>query len=721
MSEAAAKYEPRTPPARLALTPQFLTQSHRMPRHVQKGLGKFYKEFPKDTKAETWHVEPIKTFKDPNLRTARVNIQYRLILRVPFEGDNTWYLIWIDNHDEAMGWATNRVVDWNAELQAVQVYDAIEAEAQLAEDRQPGYQAQPKHPLSDFSDEQLIRIGVPDVLLPSVRKIKDFFDVDRIKGYIPEALYDNLLHLFAGDDIDHLIRDVEEGLVDTTDFQAQKQSPNNRRGILELSGDEALDDALLGDFAAWRVFLHPSQRILAEGNFSGPVKVTGGAGTGKTVAALHRAKHLSHHGEGLILFTTFTKSLTEALEQDLRDLGANMSRVRIDNLDALANKLSREFGLVDGRLGLVEFTRKEEMALGLLENKIHEAGLQDTFSPEALMKEYRDVILEYDCQSEADYRHVPRTGQGYRLGKQQRAQIWAILEAYEAELHGMGYKHLGKFYNELVHHLRAHPDKVPFRHIVADEIQDLGLIKLRMLRALAPDAPDDLFLAGDPLQKIYSGHTIFNKARIEVRGKRSRKLKINYRTTEQIRRYALQPIAQLDFEDFDGEQARKDGYISLRSGAEPGYELFDSTEAEMEWLLDKIHAYTDVNAPDTVLPSEIVVAVPKSKLLNGLASVLHQSEIPYLKFSGSKTTGDRNGVVLSTMHNLKGHEYKIVFLTGLSADTYPGRPSGSLNWTEEDIAAYNKQRAALLYVACSRAVWRLHLSGVGEGCGMVEI
>jgi superfamily I DNA/RNA helicase len=115
------------------------------------------------------------------------------------------------------------------------------------------------------------------------------------------------------------------------------------------------------------------------------------------------------------------------------------------------------------------------------------------------------------------------------------------------------------------------------------------------------------------------------------------------------------------------------------------------------------------------------VAVPKSKLLNGLVSVLHQSEIPYLKFSGSKTTGDRNGVVLSTMHNLKGHEYKIVFLTGLSADTYPGRPSGSLNWTEEDIAAYNKQRAALLYVACSRAVWRLHLSGVGEGCGMVEI
>lgn len=720
MSEPIATYQTKSQPVRLALTPQFITQSYRMPRHVQRGLEKFYKEFPKDTKAETWHVEPIKTFKDQNLRTARVNIQYRLILRVPFDGDNTWYLIWIDNHDEAMDWATNRVVDWNAELQAVQVYDAIEVEAQLAQERKPVYQAQPKHPLEEVSDEQLVRIGVPEVLLPSVRKIKDFFDVDRIKDFISDALYDNLLHLFAGDDIDNLIRDVEEGRVPTEDFQVQKQSPNNRRSILELTGDEALDNALLGDFAAWRVFLHPSQRILAEGDFSGPVKVTGGAGTGKTVAALHRAKHLSHKGEGLILFTTFTKSLTKALEQDLRDLGADLSQIRIDNLDALANKLSREFGLVEGRLGLVEFTRKEEMALGLLENKIYEAGLHDNFSPEALMKEYRDVILEYDCQTEADYRHIPRTGQGYRLGKQQRAQIWAIIQAYEAELHEMGYKHLGKFYNELVYYLRGNPSNIPFRHIVADEIQDLGLVKLRMLRALAPEAPNDLFLVGDPLQKIYAGHTIFNKARIEVRGKRSRKLKINYRTTEQIRRYALQPIAHLDFQDFDGEQAQKDGYISLRSGAEPAYQLFDSADAELEWLLEKVRAYIAPDAPDTVLPSEIVVAVPRSKLLSGLASAFHQSDLPYFKFSGRKNTGDRNGVVLSTMHNLKGHEYKIVFLTGLSADTYPGRPSGSIKWTEEEVAAYNKQRAALLYVACSRAVWRLHLSGVGEGCKIIK-
>jgi superfamily I DNA/RNA helicase len=398
-----------------------------------------------------------------------------------------------------------------------------------------------------------------------------------------------------------------------------------------------------------------------------------------------------------------------------------MSKVRIDNLDALGNKLSREFGLVTGRLGLVEFTKKEDMALGILEKKMAEAGLEDLFTPAELLKEYRDIILEYDCQTENDYRHIARPGRGFRLGKLQREQVWNIIQAYEAELHGLGYKHLGRFYNELVHFLRDHPEKAPFRHIVADEIQDLGLIKLRMLRALAPEAPNDLFLVGDPLQKIYPGNTIFNKANIEIRGKRSRKLKINYRTTEQIRQFALQPIAQLDFQDFDGEIARQDEYISLRSGTIPGYQLFEDAEAEQEWLLEKIQAYTAPDAVDRVAHSEIAVACPRSKMLNGLVNAFHTAKVPYYKFSGSKSSGNLDGVVLSTMHNLKGHEYKIVFLTGISADTYPGRPTGYHDWSEEESEVYDKRRAALLYVACSRAVWRLHLSGVGERCGMYEL
>lgn len=719
MSEPAPTYSSSPDSVRLALTPQFITQSYRMPKQVQNGLEKFYKEFPKDTKAATWHVEPISTFRDPNLRTARVNKQYRLVLRVPFEGDHTWYLLWIDNHDEAMDWAKNKMVEWNHLVQAVQVYDVTEAQAALrAEEPQVRYEG-PVHPLQRVADEQLMKIGVPEVLIPSVRKIRDFFDVDRIQQYIPEGVYENLLHLFAGDPVENLIRDVEEGLVESEDFLAQKRSANNRRSILELTGDEALDEALLGDFAAWRVFLHPSQRILAEGDFSGPVKVTGGAGTGKTVAALHRVKHLSEQGEGLILFTTFTKSLTRTLEDDLRSLGANMSKVRVANLDSLGNQLAREFGLITGRLGLVEFTGKTDLAEEVMGKAAAAAGLSGHFSAATLLREYTDVILEYDCETISDYRNVLRQGQETRLGKRQREAIWQAVRHYELELEEMGYMHLGRFYNDLVRHLRAHPEKTPFRHVVADEIQDLGLIKLRMLRALVPVAPNDLFLAGDPLQKIYPGQTIFNKARIEVRGKRSRRLRINYRTTEQIRRYALLPIRQLDFADFDGQITPKEGDISLRSGAMPGYERFDSTEQEMEWVLEKVRRYIEAKDSDPVHPPEIAVACARSKVLNDWVNAFHEAGVPYYKFSGKSSKGDRDGVVLSTMHRLKGHEYKIVFLTGISEDTYPGRPSDSEDWTTDQLALFEKQRAALLYVACSRAVWKLHISGVGEACRLV--
>jgi superfamily I DNA/RNA helicase len=705
---------------RLALTPQFITQTYRMPRQVQKGLEKFYKEFPKDTKAATWHVEPINTFRDPNLRTARVNIQYRLILRVPFEGDDTWYLLWIDNHDEAMAWAENRVVEWNNLVQAVQVYDLAETEARLEKQKAEDTKVEYRHPLAEVTDDQLMRVGVPDVLIPSVRKILDFDDVDRIQGFIPDGVYENLLHLFAGDPVDNLIRDVEEGLVESDHFHAQKRSANNRRGILELTGDEALDEALLGDFAAWRVFLHPTQRILAEGNFNGPVKVTGGAGTGKTVAALHRGRHLSEHGEGMILFTTFTKSLTQSLEDDLRSLGANMAMVRITNLDSLTSSLSREYGLLSGRVGLLEFSGKIHVAEGLMENLIFEAGLHEQYSPQEALREYIDIVLEYDCKSLREYRNIIRHGRGFRLGKRQREEIWKVLQEYEDKLDELGYRHVGQLYNDLARFLNEHPEKRTFRHVIADEVQDLGLIKLRLLRALAPEGNNDLFLVGDPLQKIYPGDTNFSKAGIAIRGKRSRKLRINYRTTEQIRRYALQPILSLDFRDFDGEEARKDGYISLRSGAIPTYRLFPSHEEETAWVLAQVAKYLEGEGGEPVHPFEVAISCLRSQQLGDLGKAFHNAKLPYYQSAGKKSKGDPKGVVLSTMHNLKGHEYKIVFLTGISADTYPGRPRGHQEWSEEHLAEYDKERAALLYVACSRAVWNLHLSGVGEGCGMVE-
>lgn len=702
--------------AQLAMTPQFITQSYQMPAHVQKALSKFYKEFPKDTQAATWHVEPISTFRDPHLRTARANQQYRIVLRIPFDGDNTWYLLWIDNHDEAMDWAKDKRVDWNRQVQAVQVYDVSVAEMVDKVEAEKVQDHHEQHPLDQISDAQLIQIGVPDVLIPSVRKLDEFHDVDRVRSYLPESVYENLLHIFAGDPIEYLIRDVEEGRVDSDDFQEQKQSANNRRGIVELTDDEALNEALLGDFAAWRVFLHPTQRLLAEGSFKGPVKVTGGAGTGKTVAALHRAKYLSLHGEGKVLFTTFTKSLTIALEKDLRDLGTHMSRVKVTNLDKLVVELHKRISQDRRRSSILDFVNKLPVAEGILDNLCYEAGLPEQFTGKELLREYTRVVLAHNCQSLSDYQNVQRTGRGFKLGSNQRQAVWEVLQAYEQQLKDKGYRHLEQLYNEVSNFLQQQPRKRPFRHVVADEIQDLGLVKLRLLRALAPETNDDLFLVGDPLQKIYPGQTNFSKAGIHIRGKRSRKLKINYRTTEEIRRFALVPVLPIELQDFDGEAADKKTYISLRSGKRPEYRLYPDRATEIEQVIAKIRQYLDPEYEEHVAAPEIALACPRKRNLDEVIRVLHPAGIPYYLSAGKYSKGDRRGLVLSSTHNLKGHEYKVVFLLHIDADHYPMRPSGYQSWTPEQLEHYDRQQAALLYVASSRAINRLHVSGVGQPC-----
>jgi superfamily I DNA/RNA helicase len=450
------------------------------------------------------------------------------------------------------------------------------------------------------------------------------------------------------------------------------------------------------------------------------MKVTGGAGTGKTVAALHRAKYLSKYGDGRILFTTFTKSLTNVLERDLRDLGANMSNIRITNLDKLVIQLVRQFRLITGRIGILEFSNKLEMIEGMLENLLFEVGLLEQYSSKDLLAEYNDVYLANNCLTLKEYQNVLRSGRGFRLGSNQRKEIWEVLQKYEQQLSHKGYVHLGRLYNDVSNYLNNHPDQKPFRHIVADEIQDLGLIKLRFLRALAPEAEDDLFLVGDPLQKIYPGTTTFSKVRIHIRGKRSRKLKINYRTTEQIRLFALLPVLPLDLEDFDGEAADKRAYISLRSGEQPEYQLYDTPEKELEQVTEQIQHYLESEETKQIAPSEIAIACPRNRQLDELVKHFHQLKIPYYKFSGSKSKGDRNGIVLSTMHNLKGHEYKVVFLLHIDAEHYPTRPTGYQSWTQEELEAHDRHQAALLYVASSRAITRLHVSGVGEACTFIS-
>ncbi len=690
-----------------------------LPKTIQKKVPEFLKKFMADSRSAAIHFEPISTFRDPRLRTARIDQKYRAIIRVPDSGD-VHHLLWIDNHDEAMAWAENKLFEWNDNTQSYQIFTAPEAiqEKPQAEIAEPA--PKPSGVLARFEDGELLKIGVPAVLLPSIRKIDNLSGLEAMEAYLPVEAFENLFYLFDGVDIRDIIAGLEEGKVNAAGREAQARSANNQRSFFELTDDALLDEILQGSLQKWKVFLHPSQRKLVEGSFKGAVKITGGAGTGKTVAALHRAKRLADYDYGRngkpILFTTFTKSLTRNLANEFPGMKIDPTVVQLTNIDAFSMEQAKKLGLVEEQVKLLDFPGAKtslEMWEEVLEYEL------SPFDSEFLNEEYKSVILFNNIQSEAEYFKVPRTGRSRRISRKDKMEIWRLVEKYQQLKASQHYLNIEEAHNKIFNYYRRLDDK-PYGHVIADEIQDFSNIELRVLRALVAEGPNDLFLVGDPLQKIYSKPINFSKAGINVRGRRSRRLKINYRTTEEIKRMAVATIRNISFDDFDGAEENKNGYVSLRHGLMPRYEVFREKGQELDFLIQKIYEFTNPESPQAFSLNEICIAARTRNGIRDLLSRLHQEKIPYYDITTDMSKGNSaDGLRLSTFHNLKGLEFKVIILMDVNARTCPFYPSAYVSWSPAAQEEYGRQERALIYVAMTRAIHVLLISGVGERSGLV--
>ena len=689
-----------------------------LPKNIQKRIPEFLEKFRTNSKDPSLHLEPISTFADPQLRTARVNKQYRAIIHAPTSG-NLYHLLYIDNHDEAMAWAERKVFKWNDFTQSYQVF-ARPGDATVKPlptvDQQTYDEKKDEAGFADQSDQELLRIGVPEVLLPSVREIHTIEELEGLYDYLPIEALENLSLLLEGSAYHTIVRDVEEGKVDSEDRTVQEQSANNQRSFFELTDDDLLNRMLAGEVSKWRVFLHPSQQRLVEGSYNGPTKVTGGAGTGKTVAALHRAKILQERGAASysqpILFTTYTRSLSANLREELDHLGVDLSLVHLYNIDHFVVNKAKEIGLLDeGKkiLDLPGSKKSAEMWTELLDFHL------SANSAEFLHEEYRDVILHQGISSADEYYHASRRGRRSRVTRKDKVGIWKMVEAYNEFKDQQGYVDLYEVYNMLAAQYDQ-ADIKPYRHIIADELQDFSNVHLRLLRALVAEQSDDLFLVGDPLQQIYGRRIVFSEAGINVRGRRSRKLKINYRTTEQIKQAAVSVIEDVDFSDFEDGTESKKGYVSLRSGNAPTYEVFKTGTEEHNALIQTLIKYLFPKGQEpSVRPNEICIATRTKKQAKPFRAALHSADIPYYDLTEKQTpTGNRDGVWVSTFHNLKGLEFKVVFLVDVSADTFPYRHVGYNSLAANERRWHDEQEKALMYVAMTRAISQVHISGVGK-------
>lgn len=684
-----------------------------LPKGIQKKVIDFQKKFRENSKSSAIHLEPILSFKDSSLRSARVDQTYRAIIKVPDSGE-TYFLLWVDHHDKAYEWATNKVFQWNENTQSMQVFTAPEI-LEGKDEVKPVVIEEEKGLFREYTDSDLLKIGVPSVLLPSIRGIESLDDLEHIEKFIPQDTFENLFYLADGASIEQLIFEIEEGKIEAVTEEEQLRSINNQRSFIELTDDELFNDILEGNLKKWKYYLHPSQRKLVNGSFTGTVKVSGGAGTGKTVAALHRMKFLSDSrrpGEK-ILFTTFTKALTENLKALSTDLEIDLNGITISNIDALAFELVKEFLLIptDYKVfGLHNVKKPEEIWEEVLDTEL------TTFDLDFLGKEYHDVVLYHDVKSIEEYLKAPRIGRGKAISRTQRREVWALMEKYNRTKAHYRFYHKEELYNLLVNFLKSHNTKV-YDYALVDELQDFSNVELRVVRALVEEKPNDLFLVGDPLQKIYDKRINFSQAGINIRGKKSRRLRINYRTTEEIKKLAISIVNDEHYDDFDGLEEEKGGYVSLFHGKQPQYTVFHSKDQEIQHVITEIESLLE----GQYKPEEIAITSRTKNGLKDFKTTLHQRGIPYTDYESGSKVGHKNGINLLTFHNIKGLEFKQVFLVDVNNRTCPKYFDELESWSESEKLSYFKNEKSLLYVAVSRAIQRVEITGIGTKSGLVRI
>ena len=549
-----------------------------LPKKIQSKVVSFQKKFRECTSANGMHLEPIAQFNDDSMRTARIDDNYRAVIGLV---DDNAYLLYVGTHENAYNWGIRKKLVWNDHTQACQLVTihqitetVVNTESAVTEESSP---------FCNINEEKWLKIGVPEDLVNQVKLIKSLDDLEPLEEYLPTDAFENIYNLLDGEDIDDIIAEIEEGQV--KENEDLLLSNNNKRRFVELTDDDALQRILDNDMDKWQLFLHPSQQKLVDADYKGTMKVSGGAGTGKTVAALHRLKHLSANPNAKILFTTYTRTLKENLEDLVKKMDINRSRCTLSNIDQVLIETARQYKVKDG-YKILDYSGDEEslkLWREVLETEVTE------FDEQFLYDEYIDVIVYFGNADVKSYMMQQRVGRTKALSRKQRIEIWKLVEKYVSLKQERKVVDRLELFNETTKYLNDNNVR-PYTNVIADEFQDFSNPELKFLRALVAEGRNDLFLTGDPMQRIYSGRKInFGAAGINVRGVRSKRLKINYRTTEPIKKVAVGVIKGQTYDDMDGGTESISGYVSLIHGGEkPVYKIVGNASEEVNQIIEWI-------------------------------------------------------------------------------------------------------------------------------------
>ena len=520
---------------KIAMSDDFLKSFAAVPRSHQQSVLTFVAKFRQNPKASGINYECIRDAADPNMRSVRINENMRGIVLKPDVG-NVYCLLWVDQHDDAYDWARRHRVAIHPDVGSIQVYAVQEA---IATDASVIPVAAAAGLFDGLKDREIRRLGVPDDRLSAVRAVISERELDALEALLPDEAFEALYLFAAGESFDKIVSDQSASdSVDPADFGAALERDSTRRHFVVLTDDIDLEALLAAPLERWRVFLHPSQRKLVERDWNGPVKVTGGAGTGKTVVAMHRAARLARQYSALpgrpVLFTTFTKTLAEDIRQHLALLCTpqELEKIQVVNLDQWASSVLRRFGYPHNLLyNEADRRRYWQSALSAMPAAVD-------LSASFMRAEYERVVLPQACETAEDYIRASRVGRGGQLGRALRKSIWPVFAEYRAQLLAANLREPEEAFREASQLLRKEKPELGIRVMVVDEAQDISNAAFELIRTAVPKAENDLFIVGDAHQRIYRHKVVLSRVGIEVRG-RSRNLKVNYRTTDEIRPMGL--------------------------------------------------------------------------------------------------------------------------------------------------------------------------------------
>ncbi len=629
--------------------------------------------------------------RDPNFWSVRVSSDLRLIVH---RTDASFLLCYVDHHDNAYKWAQNRKLETHPKTGAAQI---VELRETVLEIQVPRYVDSPIPSLAlplifaRFSDDDLLTFGVPNDWLEEVRKADADTLLD-IGDHLPAEAAEALLAIAVGGK-----PKLQESALVVNPFE----HPDAQRRFRVMANAEELERAFEYPWDKWTVFLHPAQRAMVERDYNGPARVSGSAGTGKTIVALHRAVYLARtNPSARVLLATFSAPLANALKAKLKCLLSSepglSEFIEVLSLDSIGEKL---YGI---KFGKPQFADQLAIQSMLADISAGFPGLNLT--QRFLMSEWEDIVDTWQLKSWEDYRDVSRLGRKTRLPEKRRGTLWPVYEALLDRLGASGAITRAEMYTRLASALREEK-RPPYNFAIIDEAQDISVPQLRFLAALVPDKPDSLFFAGDLGQRIFQLPFSWKSLGVDVRG-RSRTLHVNYRTSHQIRTKADFLLGP-EVADVDGNVEDRRGAVSVFNGPPPSVQVFENEEVEIEgvakWLQEQNIVKADYH--------EIGVFVRSTAQLGRAVAAATKAGLPY-------QTLDENANVaaglatICPMHLAKGLEFRIVVVMACDDEIIPLQERIESAVDESDLIEVYQTERHLLYVACTRARDRLFVTAV---------